>query len=124
MVIWMPKSVWIKILSHGIALGRAVSLNNIWNCFLTKNLLKSRNELILDLGFDLIRIWWIFVFVSSVIGCVVAIHSIWNTWTNRPVTVTFDDTTTHIEMIPFPAVTICTTQKLKEKFETRSIFEE
>ena len=60
------------------------------------------------------RAWWMGSFVLSVVLCVIAISSIWTTWSDHPVTVTFDDKTTPIGTIPFPAVTICTTQKIKE----------
>lgn len=56
-------------------------------------------------------------FLLSVTLCVFAITSIWMTWRNHPVTVTFDDKTTDISQIPFPAVTICSTQKVKEKVD-------
>lgn len=62
----------------------------------------------------------------SVAGCTIAILNIWNTWTNRPITMTFDDKYIPISEIPFPAVTMCTTQKLKGKLDNNnmSIFEE
>lgn len=56
----------------------------------------------------------------SVILCVIVILSVWSTWKNHPVAVTFDDKTTPIAEIPFPAVTICTTQKFDTKVELSS----
>lgn len=47
----------------------------------------------------------------SVIVCIIVIMSIWTKWTDHPVIVTFDDRTTSIAKIPFPAVTICPTKK-------------
>lgn len=44
----------------------------------------------------------------------IAIESIWSTRREHPVTVTFDDTTTPIGKIPFPAITICSAQKIEE----------
>lgn len=38
----------------------------------------------------------------------------WMKWQQHPVTVNFDDKITSIGMIPFQAVNVCTTQKLKE----------
>ena len=37
--------------------------------------------------------------------------AIYNKWIYRPVIVSFDDKTTSVGMITFPAVTICSTQK-------------
>lgn len=63
-----------------------------------------------------IRVWWITFFILSVISCFIAILSIWTKWTNGPVVVTFDDKTTPIGMIPFPAVSICSSQKFSEHY--------
>lgn len=52
--------------------------------------------------------------LTSMVLCLIVIQSTWRTWNDHPVTVAFNDKTTQIETIPFPAVTICTTQKLKE----------
>lgn len=49
--------------------------------------------------------------VVSVILCTVAVVNIWRNWNQHPVTVTFDDKTTEVTDIPFPAITICSTQK-------------
>lgn len=42
------------------------------------------------------------------------IINLWKNWTEQPVTVTFNGEGTSIEMIPFPAVTICTSQKIEK----------
>lgn len=55
-------------------------------------------------------------FAVSVVVCVIIIKNIWTTWRTHPVTVTFDDKMTSIETIPFPAVTICSHQKIKDEF--------
>lgn len=73
------------------------------------------------------RVWWICSFWLSVIMCVISIQNIWTTWRSNPVTVTFDDKTTSISQIPFPSVTICTTQKIEEnlsKIEENDGYEE
>lgn len=57
------------------------------------------------------RIWWMTSFALSVVLCVIAILSIWTRWSDHPVTVIFDDKVTAISDIPFPAITVCTTQK-------------
>lgn len=72
-------------------------------------------------------VWWIVAVVVSVIGCIIAILNVWNTWTTRPVIMTFDDKNTPISKIPFPAVTICTTQKITENLTRvgeNAVFEE
>lgn len=43
--------------------------------------------------------------------CIIGILSIWGKWHRRPVIVSFNDKTTPIGLIPFPAITICSTQK-------------
>lgn len=65
-------------------------------------------------------------FAVSVVVCVIIIKNIWTTWRTHPVTVTFDDTATPIQRIPFPVVTICSYQKIKEgltKIEENDGFE-
>lgn len=44
--------------------------------------------------------------------CAQTMFSIWMKWHERPVIVSFDDKTTPIGMIPFPAITICSTEKI------------
>lgn len=53
-------------------------------------------------------------FTLSVVLCVIAILSIWTKWSDHPAVVTFDDKTTSISEIPFPAVTICSMHKFIE----------
>lgn len=57
------------------------------------------------------RIWWMIAFALSVACCAYGIRAIWLKWHLRPVIVCFDDKTTSIETISFPAITICSTQK-------------
>lgn len=67
--------------------------------------------------------WWAISFTISVILCIYAVTLIWVNWHHHPVTVTFDDKTTPIGMIPFPAITICSTQKLKNRINfTKSAY--
>lgn len=49
--------------------------------------------------------------ITSVILCGVLISSIWKNWHQHPVTVTFDDKATPISEIPFPAITVCSSEK-------------
>lgn len=50
-------------------------------------------------------------FTLSVALCAYAILGIYTKWQERPVILTFNDKTTSISTIPFPAVTICSTEK-------------
>lgn len=58
-----------------------------------------------------VRIWWAIAISLSVILCIFGVWNIWEKWQQRPVIVSFNDKTTSIGMIPFPAVTICSTRK-------------
>lgn len=58
------------------------------------------------------RIWWVISITLSVALCSNTMLSIWMKWHERPVIVSFDDKTTPIGMIAFPALTICSTHKL------------
>ncbi|XP_031635400.1 pickpocket protein 28-like [Contarinia nasturtii] len=65
------------------------------------------------------RLWWIIAFACSVGWCSYSILTIWQDWQSRPVIVSFNDKTTSIQEIPFPAVTVCSTNKFrKEIFES------
>lgn len=57
------------------------------------------------------RIWWMVSFLLSVILCALSISTIWQKWQDQPVTVSFNDRATSISVIPFPAISICTTNK-------------
>lgn len=60
--------------------------------------------------FQFCRIWWICSFTLSMILCIIIIANIWRTRENHPVIVSFDDKYSPISTIPFPAITICTSQ--------------
>lgn len=51
----------------------------------------------------------------SIITCAFEIAGLWNKWTENPVTVTFDDEVSFISEIPFPALSICSTQNLANR---------
>lgn len=69
------------------------------------------------------RIWWLIAFSLSLVMCIMGIIGIWDKWHQRPVIVSFNDKSTSIGMIPFPAVTICSTQKFtKETLNVERIF--
>lgn len=57
------------------------------------------------------RIWWIVAFHVLVFMCAWEIKSVWESWREQPVLVSIDDKIRPIASIPFPAVTICTTEK-------------
>lgn len=61
------------------------------------------------------RIFWILAFTLSMIVCNYSILNIYIKWGQRPVIVSFDDKTTSISAIPFPAITVCTTEKVNRK---------
>lgn len=62
------------------------------------------------------RVWWIAAITLSISLSALTIHNIWTNWRDRPVVVIFDDKTTPVGMIPFPALTVCPTKKiLREK---------
>lgn len=49
---------------------------------------------------------------------------IWEKWHNRPVIVSFDDKHTPIATIPFPAMTVCTSEKFNiENVDTNKVLE-
>lgn len=53
------------------------------------------------------RIWWIISFSISLIGCGILIQNIYDKWDESPVIVSFNEKSTPVWEIPFPAVTIC-----------------
>lgn len=63
------------------------------------------------------RFWWAISFILSVALCTFAILNIWSQWQDKPVLVTFNDKTTSADTIPFPAVTICSSQKISNLSE-------
>lgn len=56
-------------------------------------------------------------FALSLALCLFAIQNIWMQWQERPVIVSFNDKITPVESIPFPAVTICSSQKFSNLSE-------
>jgi acid-sensing ion channel, other len=62
------------------------------------------------------RIWWMIVFIISVICCAILIGDTYTKWQKNPVIVSFAEKSTPIWQIPFPAVTICPETKSKAKF--------
>lgn len=60
------------------------------------------------------RIFWLIMFVSSIIACSAFIFQAWSKWQNSPVIVTFSEVSTPVYHIPFPTVTICTDIRIKQ----------
>lgn len=59
------------------------------------------------------RLSWIIAFVLCLIGCGILIHDSWNKWEQSPVIINFNEKSTPVWDIPFPAVTICPETKTK-----------
>ncbi|XP_055382440.1 pickpocket protein 28-like [Condylostylus longicornis] len=53
------------------------------------------------------RLFWISIFAFSIYGCLSLIGNTWNKWQENPVIVSFNEKSTPVWQIPFPAVTIC-----------------
>lgn len=60
------------------------------------------------------RIWWIIMFVISISVCTALIMNTYKKWTSDPVIVTFSQMATPVWRIPFPAVTICPTNIVRQ----------
>lgn len=58
------------------------------------------------------RIWWLIAFLLSVYGCGRLILNVYNKWDQSPVIVSFDEKSTPVWEIPFPAVTLCPETKV------------
>ncbi|XP_058464039.1 pickpocket protein 28-like [Malaya genurostris] len=53
------------------------------------------------------KFWWLLVFLLSIGSCSLLIRKIYHKWDQTPVIVSFDEKSTRIWQIPFPAVTLC-----------------
>ncbi|XP_038222386.1 pickpocket protein 28-like [Zerene cesonia] len=63
------------------------------------------------------KVFWLFMFSSSVILCSVLIRKVWIKWNESPVIVSFAETSTPVWQIPYPAVTVCIeTKAMQTKF--------
>lgn len=82
-----------------------------------------RNGNISNKTFLYFRIWWIIAFILSTVLCFYAIRNLYFKWERRPVIVSFDDKTTPVATIPFPAVTICTTKKFTKDYVDTDLFQ-
>ncbi|KAL5291211.1 hypothetical protein ACFFRR_010552 [Megaselia abdita] len=69
------------------------------------------------------KIFWICVFFVLIYAYVHLTVKIWDKWKESPVIVTFDDKSTPVWKIPFPAVTVCSEVKVqKTKFNFSQVF--
>ncbi|KAL1122049.1 hypothetical protein AAG570_003455 [Ranatra chinensis] len=57
------------------------------------------------------RLWWLIIFILSMVGSGFYISKVWFKWSNSPVIVSFSETTTPVWQVPFPAVTLCSETK-------------
>ncbi|XP_037940845.1 pickpocket protein 28-like isoform X1 [Teleopsis dalmanni] len=57
------------------------------------------------------QIFWILVFLVSIVCCFSLIMSVYHKWNETPVIVSFSEKTTPVWNIPFPAITICSETK-------------
>ncbi|CAH1116195.1 unnamed protein product [Phaedon cochleariae] len=62
------------------------------------------------------RIWWIISLVVAVMFCGVMIYEIFQKYISFPVLVTFSMQETHLQKMPFPAVTICPRAKISASY--------
>lgn len=63
------------------------------------------------------RVFWIIVFLVSMSACIYTVHKTYTKWQKSPIIVTHDDKLTAISEIPFPAVTVCPSAKVKKLVE-------
>lgn len=81
---------------------------------------KSRYEYIFSNNF---RVFWILVFFVLIYAYVHLTVQIWDKWNESPVIVSFDDKSTPVWKIPFPAITICSEVKAsKTRFNFSRVF--
>ncbi|KAL9702249.1 hypothetical protein quinque_005767 [Culex quinquefasciatus] len=68
------------------------------------------------------RIGWMIAFVFSVLCCGMLIQNVYQKWDNSPVIVSFDDAPTPVWKIPFPAITVCSEDKIMKFFYKETEF--
>lgn len=73
----------------------------------------SPNELIILICHS--RSFWLVLFLISMAGSAYMIQEVWQKWQDSPVIVSFSESWTPVWQIPFPAVTICSEAKSKNK---------
>lgn len=69
------------------------------------------------------RLFWILVFIALISSYVYLTIKVWDKWNETPVIVSFDDKSSPVWKIPFPAVTICSELKVERtRFNFSDIF--
>lgn len=58
-------------------------------------------------------IWWIVVFSVAVYYCSRFVYNVYEEWQRDPIILSFDQQTSSVFAIPFPAVTLCPETKVK-----------
>ncbi|XP_063626292.1 pickpocket protein 28-like [Cydia splendana] len=61
------------------------------------------------------RLWWLCMVIASIVVCVILIRKVWIKWDETPVIVIFADTSNSVWKIPFPAVTVCSETKPRQR---------
>nr|XP_023023900.1 pickpocket protein 28-like [Leptinotarsa decemlineata] len=61
------------------------------------------------------RLWWIILFCISLYVCIDQIFKTWMKWDASPVLVSFARSPTPVWQIPFPAITICSETKSRQR---------
>ncbi|XP_054267290.1 pickpocket protein 28-like [Macrosteles quadrilineatus] len=64
---------------------------------------------------NIFRSFWLVLFLLSIAGSAYMIRKVWQKWQDSPVIVSFSESWTPVWQIPFPAVTICSEAKSKNK---------
>ena len=67
------------------------------------------------IAFLLFRILWLLSCIGSVIFCVTIIAPIVDKWDKDPTIISIEDTNYPVWKVPFPAVTICSNNKVISK---------
>ncbi|XP_028176949.1 pickpocket protein 28-like [Ostrinia furnacalis] len=71
---------------------------------------------VLDERFTLVeRIWWVVMVIISIVVCAFFIRKVWVKWDETPVIVSFAETSNSVWHIPFPAVTLCSETKPRQR---------
>lgn len=60
------------------------------------------------------RLSWLVAFILCVYGCGYLIKNSWDQWNENPILINFNEKSTPVWSIPFPAVTICPETKVQK----------
>ncbi|CAL8072487.1 unnamed protein product [Orchesella dallaii] len=59
------------------------------------------------------RLFWLAAFLISGVGCFITILTLWEKYWESPVVTVFQPVETPVDLIPFPAVTICNVNNVR-----------